>query len=533
MITGSDTLQKLLQAVQHEQARMKEVDGALRRSNDEVLALDAQRVAELRRLAALRLSYLSTDGRAAEDAKDEAVLKLMARRDEAFGALQRSQQEQEAAREKLQAARGAADAELASAMRAVDDAEAATQARLATDGAYLERLEAAREADRVAQKADDKATQSEAELLTKGEAYRSDPLFWYLWRRSYGTPDYHAGGLFLAPLIRYLDSRVARLVAYDGARANYARLQEIPVRLREHATRAKAAAQAAHAELERLDLEAREADGIGALEQARDAARAKVAELDSELEAADRESSRLQDAQHAFAEGADADYQSAVEYLRGEFDRSPLTVLRAAALATPMPEDDLVVARLADLSQRRDELTAALQELNVAADANHARLKELTDLRAEFTRAGMAQPGSGFRDARAIDTGISQYLAGLLTAAALWQLFRQQHTVSSRADPTFGSGGFGRGTVWGGGQPAGGGAVQAGKVIGSILDALGSSQSAPRSGGSSTYRPSGGSVPKPSSGGFKPGGGGSQPSGGFKTGGTMPKSRGFKTGGKF
>lgn len=534
MISGSATLDRLLAAIAQEQARLGDVDASLNRSNDELLALDAKRVADLKRLAALRLDYLANRGAgragAPADAGDEQVLKFVAQRDAAFAALKRRQEEQAAKAAELEAERARAATRLAEAADALDAGESATQERLKGDAAYQHKLEAARAADRVAEQAEAKAAQSEAELEAKGEAYRADRLFAYLWRRHYGTPEYRAGGLFLAPLLRYLDGRVARIVGYLEARANYARLLEIPARLREHAERAKSAADAAHAELEEFDKRARADDGIDALAERVAAARGEVEGAEARIAAAAEAAAELRQSLERFGAGEDPDYLNAVEYLQREFDRSPLEVLRARALTTPSPDDDLVVSRLADLSRRRDELAAAVEELRAAAGANRRRLQELTQLRADFGRAGMALPGSAFRDERAVSTGFAQYLAGMITAQALWQLLSRQRTrTGGSADPGFGSGGFGRGTVWGGGQ---GPAVDAGRVldtVGSILEAVARSSGGHSGGGSSGGWSTGASK---SGGGSRPSGG-SRSSGGFKTGGSMPKRGGFKTGGKF
>ena len=55
--------------------------------------------------------------------------------------------------------------------------------------------------------ADEKAARSEEEKLQKGEAYRNDRLFMYLWRRDFGLPGYRAW-----PLARWLDGKVARII---------------------------------------------------------------------------------------------------------------------------------------------------------------------------------------------------------------------------------------------------------------------------------------------------------------------------------
>src|SRR5690606_13717072 len=100
----------------------------------------------------------------------------------------------------------------------------------------------------------------------------------YLWRRRYGTSEYVGGGL-----TRWLDGKVARLIGYADARANYARLSELPVRLREHAERVGARADEELARLAELDEQGRAAAGVPALEQEHDDLAAQVAEVDEEI----------------------------------------------------------------------------------------------------------------------------------------------------------------------------------------------------------------------------------------------------------
>jgi len=63
-----------------------------------------------------------------------------------------------------------------------------TQARLDADPAYRAQRERAHEAERTARHAAEKAARSEEEKEQKGESYRNDPLFMYLWNRSFGLP---------------------------------------------------------------------------------------------------------------------------------------------------------------------------------------------------------------------------------------------------------------------------------------------------------------------------------------------------------
>ena len=83
--------------------------------------------------------------------------------------------------------------------------------------------------------AEKKAEQAEADLQEKRQPYEADPLFMYLWRAKFGTPEYRA-----IPIVKYFDRKVAKLIGFEGARRNYAVLLQLPLRLREHADRLRA-----------------------------------------------------------------------------------------------------------------------------------------------------------------------------------------------------------------------------------------------------------------------------------------------------
>src|SRR5690606_29986541 len=97
---------------------------------------------------------------------------------------------------------------------------------------WLAQQKAVEAAQGVAAEANKKAKVAEADLESKRKPYEADPLFMYLWRRKFGASEYKAGYF-----VRFIDRKVAALVNYPDARANYAMLNEIPTRLRAHAQR--------------------------------------------------------------------------------------------------------------------------------------------------------------------------------------------------------------------------------------------------------------------------------------------------------
>jgi hypothetical protein len=504
MSSGRQVLGLVQRSLAEAQARTAELDARLAEAQARLVELDAARARELQALARWRVAQLAApQGLVARLVDAEAQARaLLDRRDAEATALQKRLAAAGARTAELAAERTAAADALEGAADALDAAEAATQARLADDPAFLARRDAVRDAERVAVHADEKASASEAELEAKGRAYRDDPLFDYLWRRGYGTTAYRAG-----PIVRWLDGKVARLVRYADARPNYARLLDLPVQLRAHADRVGAEADAALAALRQLEEDARAADGIPALVEARAQAEARLVEVDGRIEAAASERRATLEAYETVVAGEDPHTREAVAFLASEFGREDLQALRRAALATPMPEDDAIVARLLDLERERTAAASAARELKEVATRDRGRATDLEELRKRFTGKGFDRPGTTFADPTLIGTLLVQLLNGAVTRDALWRILEQQRRYTPpRSDPTFGSGGFGRGTPWGGGG------------------------SFPSGGFGGTGRAGGGGF-KPSGGGFKPGG--SVGGGGFRTGGSVGGKGGFRTGGKF
>ncbi len=497
-MSGRDALGVIQRTIEEERARSRAVEAQLETASMALVGTDQERARALSELAAIRVAWLAEGGLADRlNEADRRALALLERREALRTAVEGELAEAGADRARRAEARREAVEALERAAERLDEAEAATQARLAKDPGYVALREAAAAAERIAVHADEKATTAEEELAAKGAAYDADPLFAYLWRRGYGTAAYRGW-----PLTRWLDGRVARLIGYEGSRRNYHRLQELPLRLREHADRVGAAADEALAALAERDADEREADGVLPLVDAVESAREGLLEIDGEIERADAAARGVEERLAAFARGEDPLYLEAVALLTEEFGRVSLKALAREAIATPLPEDDRVVARLLELERRRETQTVAQAELREAAARHKARTTDLERVRIDFTRRRYDQPGSVFAEGAMIGTLLAQLLDGAMTRDALWRVLERQWRVApTRSDPTFGSGGFGRGSPWGGGSSGG-------------------SRGGPSVSFGGTRR----------AGGMKTGG--SIGGGGFKTGGRM-RGGGFKTGGKF
>jgi hypothetical protein len=448
MISGRQTLASIEQTIAEERGKTDAVGQRLEALSAALVELQKADAQDYRELAKVRLDHLAGRHLLQHiDQTEQQVLALLKRRETAAAELAERIEASEAARATLEAERSTQANDVDRAAEAVDETEARTQARLNADSGYQAQRQRAQEAERAAMHAEEKAASSEQEKAEKGESYRNDPLFTYLWERSYGLPAYRAN-----PLFRWLDGKVARLIGFADARANYARLNEIPHRLRQHANGLKAASEAQFQALKDLDTKAREADGIPALEGQLEHQQNKLDAVDQRIQAAETEHQALLAQKAAFASGEDEHTRKAVEYLAAELGRDDLMELRREALATPFPDDDLIVSRMLQRDDERRTTQATVQGIKDTLEQHRRRLADLEAVRTEFKRQRYDRAGSTFSDGAAITLILGNFLNGMLDRQTLWKVLQEQQRYRpQRSDPTFGSGGFGRGTPWGGG----------------------------------------------------------------------------------
>ena len=467
MISGRSALGFIDESLGKERSSIDTAERQIGEVSRQLLEQQQARVADYRELARLRVDMMAAGSMISSiDAVGKQVAAALEVRKSAEAALDARIIALQDERAALEVERESRHQALEQAAETLDIAEAATQARLDADPGYMAQEQRVREAERIAMHADDKARHSEQEKDEKGQSYRDDALFMYLWERHYGTPQYRAW-----PVTRWLDRRVAHLVSFADARANYARLQEIPLRLREHAEQKKRAAGAAFEVLRELDEHARRADGIIELEAIRDKEQASLDEIDGRIEEAAGRYEQLLEQKDDFAAGEDEGYRKAVDYVTSELRRDDMRELRRDAMATPFPDDDLIVNRLFEGEQQVEQLEDSLRELKSALRQQQKKLQQIESLRTDFWRRRYDQAGYSFSDGALIAAMLSSFINGRLDLDSLWRVLEQQQRYRpQRTDPTFGSGGFGRGTVWGGRRGGfGGGLSRGGLGRGSIL----------------------------------------------------------------
>ncbi|KRA42274.1 hypothetical protein [Devosia sp. Root635] len=388
---------------------------------------------------------------------------------------------------------------------------------IAKDPEFSSKRSRATELADVAAQSMRKTEQAETDRDEKGKPYRDDPLFMYLWEAGYGTASYRANNL-----IRYFDGLVANLIAFQKARPNFAMLNEIPLRLREHAERQIENAKAAEAEVDALETAAIDAAGGKPIREAMEVAQRRIDTLDAEIVATEDRRDEAAESLGQLSQGGNPAFEGALSELATALGREDIQTLLAEARRTRTGQDDTIVAQIDDARARAKEEEGETREQNERLKTLAARRRELEDIQWEFKKQRFDDPRSTFRDEKLVGDVLNDFLRGGISAASYWDQWRRSQNWSAGTSD------------WGGGV----GLPNNGRSRSNSPwpDAGGSSFNWPDSsfggGGSGKTKSKGGS------GGFGGGwGGGSGSGGGFsrpRTGsvGTR-KHSGFKTGGGF
>ena len=236
MISGRQALATIEQTIGQARGEEGRLDAALKSAADQMARLRAERMDAFRALARLKLDTMTRDGMVrALDAAERQALDLLAQRRQAFERLMERRRAAEQAVKDREAERHAKAAALEEALKPIAAVRQQVEAQVRASPEWAAQRARIEDAPTIAAEAEKKAAQADADREAKRKPYEADPLFMYLWRKKFGTAEDRSG-----PLVRFFDRRVARLVGYDKARANYVLLNEIPQRLREHAERMKA-----------------------------------------------------------------------------------------------------------------------------------------------------------------------------------------------------------------------------------------------------------------------------------------------------
>ena len=301
--------------------------------------------------------------------------------------------------------------------------QADVEKRLTVDTVWTAQKARLDAATKMAEAADVKAKQSEEDRETKRKPYESDPLFMYLWKRGFATAEYKAGNF-----ARFFDRMVARLVGYDTARPNYALLNEIPQRLREHAGELVKRVEDEDHKLEQIERAALIEAGILPLET-------KLATAEADLKAA---TDALKKAQAALAaldqdrtklldEGDRRAHDEALAVLTQAISREDLQTMYREARATKTEDDDRMVRQIELTQSAIAKAEAEVAKIRDEAREIGRRRGELEGVRDKVRTNRYDGPWGQFELERndVLADLIGGIVKGAVQGAALWSVFER------------------------------------------------------------------------------------------------------------
>ncbi|WP_291205162.1 hypothetical protein [Hyphomonas sp.] len=484
-------------------------------------AIQREQAAAYGALAAMRLDLMQAGGDGAEFGRLEAAARALTERHAAFVAAEKAALETaEAALGALEAKRAQLAARHDAAVETYESRVAEAEASLKGSAAYTALVEAAEEARAVTQRAGQKLELARNDRTEKGAPYEQDPLFSYLWKRRFRSPEYKAGGV-----IRMLDSWVAKLCRYDQAFLNYQRLTELPDRIAEHAVFVAGLEDKAEAALVEAEERAMREAGIEALQGEADLLKAGIAVCDGEIAAAEEAHRAMAQRHEAALKEEAGPAVEARELLAAELRKASFPDLRILTAETVELEDDRLVDALVRLRAEEISLDLEAGKRLVRPGVLREDLARMEALRRQFKEARFDSPYALMSRA-AFDEMMSNLMKGDMDVRdTLRGLSRSVRRAEPQAHPDFG-GRSRQDTI---GLPDIMGGVIGG-ILGEVLEEV-IKETTRGSGGYGSGPIFPGPPKRPSRSSSS--GGRSFPSGGGRSGHGGRRGGGFKTGGGF
>ena len=465
MTDGRQSLQVIEQHLYQARSALDGLHDRMTQINQQMDSLRQQSNSQYQALAKVRLDEMGAQrvvGRL--DETDQTVLRLLEQRGQKVGELTREINDTMVRLGELNARREAMGKARDEALAQIDERLGEIEAKMARQPEFKAKHEQLESLVAQAERAQEKASQAQADREEKGKPYETDDLFMYLWERRFRTPDYQGG--FLA---RSLDGWVARIVNYDENRANYHMLTLLPQRLQEHAD------MMAHkvAEMEKaIDAQLAEAARTGGVETLRESFKKiddDLKEVVKEIESEELGNRSLL-ARRAEFDAADDEFsKQAIDLQVSQLKRHDISQLYEKARLTPTPKDDVIVARIGELDEDQRRLERELRDLKSSQRQSHEKYDELEDLRRWYRRRNYDSQWFRFPSGFEMSILLGELLRGGLSGRDVQERIGHQGKFQRRRMPgdiNIGRGGFGGGFGGsigrGGGIGGGGGGFRTG-----------------------------------------------------------------------
>lgn len=436
MWTGRQTLGSIESAIGKLYREESQLDASLKSAVADTERLRKERAETLRELARVKLDEMAAGRLVSDlDAGERRAVQILDDYRLRIASLTDRRERLLKELESAQADRDAAAKLVEDALEAVEAVRAEVEGRVQALPEWRDAKAASDAANAVAGEAEKKAANAEGELGAKRKPYDDDPLFVYLWKRGFGTARYEAGNL-----ARFMDRMVADHINFHTVRPNYAALIEIPLRLREHATAKRAAAQERLAALSDIERRALVEAGIEPKERALVEARHRLAAADTTLDEKHGLLRKL-DAEHntLVSGGTNPVYAEALSVIAAADAKDQLAALYQEARRTPTSADDAIVQKLESLEGQISKADAEVAGLRRTARDLAKRRLEVERVRDRFRGAGYDHPHGTFGNDNAISDALGRILAGTIGGQVLWDILQGGYrTRGPMGRPDFG-----------------------------------------------------------------------------------------------
>lgn len=437
MWTGRQTLGEIEGAISKLRRDESQLDNALSSATGQAEKLRHDRVEAFRELARVKLDEMSA-GRLVRDldAAEQRAQQILESRRLRLESVNAQRQAAITELDLAEAQRHEAAAAVEHALDEVEEIRATAESNVRGTPAWTDARKTFDAADAIAREAEAKAKQSEAELSEKKKPYDQDRLFAYLWANSYGTSRYSGGNI-----ARWIDGAIAQFIGFTDARSSYHMLTEIPLRLREHASRQRKSATDLSGLVAALERRAMIEAGIEPKERTLAQARHKLSSADA---TAEKKRNLLRDVEgqrSALVDGTgDAAYSQALTTIASADAQDDIGTLYREAQRTNTPTDDMIVRRIGGLDERLQRLEAETADLRKTASTLAQRRNEVERVRDRFRSSGYDHPNARFGNENEIGRVLAQILEGAVRSGILWDLLRGGFgTRPSRGRPDFGT----------------------------------------------------------------------------------------------
>jgi hypothetical protein len=437
MFTGHDALFSVEQAIGGVRADEGQLDATLRSAIEEAARLRREESQAFRALARIKLDDLMRENVIARiDATERRALAIIGKHREALETLSRKRDDAQQRLTEAESKKHKCDQDLAQVLEKIDRFRRGVADRVKEDPDWRAAEAAAEEARTITENADQKASLSEADLTQKRKPYEDDPLFMYLWNKKFGQAEDRS-----FYFVRYFDRLVAGMTDYPGARANYAILLEIPVRLREHANAKRKEAEARQDCVAALERKALVAAGVEPIEAEMEAANGAVKEAGEDVLKITAELREIEtERQREEGGGEDAIYNQAVEMLAQALVQEDLTRLYQDALQTPGKEDDELVISIGRTREALKRVDSEVNQIRSQIREMARRRVELEGARDRARNSGFDNPMGNYGNAQdAIAMVIGGILRGAMSGPDLDRVLRDNYRhPAPTSDPDFG-----------------------------------------------------------------------------------------------